>query len=129
MKSRISPNTKVFQIEVLDYKHRQPPPAGKNYYVDKHGRGIREVVDHIPLITLFRRAKTNKQAIRSASKKGSVISCRKVSSHFNRFNMIEYLRVELKPIEVDIRAEEFTVGRDLEVKPVVRTKKIDANST
>ena len=128
MKSRISPNTKVFQIEVLDYKHRQPPPA-KNFYVDKHGRGIREVVDHIPLITLFRRAKNNKQAIKSASKKGSVVSCRKVGSHFNRLNMIDYLRVELKPIEIDIRAEEFTVGRGLEIKPMVKTKKIDASGT
>jgi len=128
VKSRISPNTKVFQIEVLDYKHRQSPPVG-NYYVDKHGRGIREVVDHIPIITLFRRAKNNKQAKRSASKRGSVISCRKVGSHFNRFNMIEHLRVELKPIEVDIRAEEFAVGRDLEIKPVAETKKINANST
>lgn len=126
-KSRLAPNTSVFQIEVLDYKHRQRPT--NEFYVDKFGRGVREVFDYIPHITLFRRAKTHKQAMRSASKKGSVISCRKVGSHFRRLDMIEHLRLEPKPIEVDISVEEFTVGRDLEIEPVVKTKRIDVSST
>ena len=124
MKSRIAPNMRSFQIEVLDYKHRQPPPD-KDFYVDKYGRGIREIVDHIPIITLFRRAKKAKQAIKSASKIGSVISCRKVDSHFHRLDMISHLRIDLKPIEVDISVEEFTVGRNLEIEPEIKLKQVD----
>lgn len=125
-KSRIAPNTYTFQLEVLDFKHRQSPPP-KGFYVDKSGKGIKEIFDHIPRITLFRRTKTHKQAIKSASKKGTVISCRKVNSQYYRLNMIDYLRVEPKPVEVDISPDEFILGRDLEIEPTVKTKKIEIN--
>ncbi len=123
MKSSIAPNTSVFQLEVRDYKHRQPPPHD-GFYVDKSGRGIREKFDTIPIITLFRRAKTAEQAKRSASKKGSVISCRKVDSHLRRLDMISHLRIEQKPIDVEVRLEEFTIGRDLEIESTTQQQKI-----
>lgn len=113
MKSQFAPGECLFQIVVQDFKHRQPAP--KNFYVDKSGKGVKEIVDQIPILTLFRRAKTGKQAIRSASKKGSVISCHKVDSHLRRLDMISHLRIE-KPIFVDISVEEFIVGRELQVE-------------
>jgi hypothetical protein len=101
-------------------------PPNRNYYVDKSGRGIKEIVDHIPLITLFRRAKTAERAKRSASKKGSVISCVKVDSHIRRLDMISHLRLDQKPLIIDdFIVADFTIGRDLEITPSVKGKKID----
>jgi hypothetical protein len=123
MKSRIAPNTFVFQLEVQDFKHRQPAPH--NLYIDKSGKGIKEIVDSIPIITLFRHAKNSKQAIRSARKKGTVISCQKVDSHVRRLDMMNHLRVDQKPMEVDIKVEDFTIGRDLIISPPQRGRKIE----
>lgn len=128
MKSKLSPNVNLFQLVVQDFKNRKPAP-NKDYYVDKSGKGIKEVVDHIPLRTLFRHAKNNRQAIKSASKVGTVISCRKVDSHFHRLHMIEHLRIEMKPIEVNISADEFVLGKDLEVSPKIDKKIIDVENT
>lgn len=125
MKSRCAPGQLLFQIVVQDFKHRQPPP--KNFYVDKRGRGVRDIVDRIPLITLFRWAKDSKRAMKSASKKGTVISCRKVDSHVRRLDMISHLNIETKPIYVDISADEFIVGRDLKVELIDKTKKIEVD--
>jgi hypothetical protein len=122
-KSRLAPNMNEYQIEVLDYKHRKPPPNNQ-LFIHKDGRRVKEPTEHIPLITLFRHAKTQEQAKRSASKKGSVISCRKVDSHYRRLHMIEYLRLEPKPVVVDISPDEFLVGKDLTVSPIETTKKI-----
>lgn len=124
MKSRVSPGTTLFEVVVADYKHRQPAPM-KNLYVDKSGKGIREVVDTIPLRTLFRWAKNGRRAMDWAKKFGSVMSCHKVDSHIHKLQMIDHLRLETKPIEVDITAEEFTIGRDLEIEPVNKSKNID----
>ena len=124
MKSRISPGYSLFQIVVQDYKHRQYP-QNNGYYVDRSGRGVHELVETIPLITKLKWAKKAKRAMAWARKFGSVISCQKVDSHMYRLNMIDYLNVAPKPIEVDISPEEFTIGRDLQVGSVVKGRKID----
>lgn len=123
-KSRISPGLNLFQLLIRDFSNRKPPP--KNMYVDKSGKGIREVTETIPTLTKLKWAKDGKRAIRWGSKFGSVISCFKVS-HEHRLNMIEHLNLEPKPIEVDITPEEFIVGRDLEVEIEARSKQIDVN--
>ncbi|MDD4876763.1 MAG: hypothetical protein PHQ86_06530 [Dehalococcoidales bacterium] len=117
-KSRVSPRFSLFQIVVLDYSNRKMPNNG--FYVDKKGRGVREIVETIPEITKLKWAKNGKRAMAWARKFGSVISCRKVDSHFHKLAMIDYLRVEPKPMEVEFSVEEFTIGRDSEVKPHVR---------
>jgi hypothetical protein len=108
---------------VQDYKHRQPPPYG--FYVDKSGKGVKEVVDTIPILTKLRWAKNGKRAMAWARKFGSVISCRKVDSHLHRLEMIDYLRIETKPLEVDITADEFIVGRDFEITPDIKNSQVD----
>jgi len=128
MKSRISPGYHLFQIEVQDFgRRRYQPNQVSGFYVDK--RGVHEVVEAIPRRTFLRWAKTGKQAIRKVKKFGAVISCQKVDSHLRRLDMINYLRIEPKPIVVDISAEEFVVGRDLEIEPTPKFKKIDVDST
>ena len=123
-KSRVSPGFCLFQVIIQDYAHRKPP-RNNEFYVDKSGRGVREIVDTIPVITKLKWAKNGKRAIAWAKKFGSVISCRKVDSHIYKLNAIDYLRIEPKPIEVDISLEEFIVGHDLEVEPNI--KKADMN--
>ena len=126
-KSRANPRYRLFQLVIQDFKHRQPPP--KNMYVDKSGKGVREIVDTIPEITKLKWAKDNRQAARWGRKFGSVIACFKVESHEYRLKMIEHLRLEPRPIEVDISPEEFVVGRDLIVEPVAKTKKIEVDDS
>lgn len=125
MKSRISPGFRLFQIVVQDFKHRQPPPP--NMYVDKSGKGVREVVDTVPLITKLKWARDGKRAMAWARKFGSVISCQKVESHIHRLQMIDHLRIEPKPVEVDISVDEFIVGRGLEIESETKSKQIDVN--
>jgi hypothetical protein len=124
-KSRISPGFCLFQIVIQDFGNRQPAPKGM--YVDKSGKGIREVVETIPTMTKLKWAKNAKRAMSWAKKFGSVISCRKVDSHIHRLNMIDYLRVEPKPMEVDISLDEFIVGRDSGIEPAANIRKIDIN--
>lgn len=124
MKSHVDSGMRLFQIVVQDFAHRQPPPA-RDFYVDKSGRGIREVVETIPERTLFKWAKDGKRAISWSRKFGSVVSCRKVDSHLRRLEMISHLSVDMKPIEVEISVDEFIIGRDLEIKPAERSKKMD----
>lgn len=127
MKSR-GLGCRLFQVVVQDFKHRKPVPATvvQSGQVWKRNNNIEEI---IPVRTLLKWAKDGRRATVWAKRFGSVISCRKVDSHFHRLSMIDYLRIELKPVEVDISAEEFIIGRDLEIKPVVKTKKVDTNNT
>lgn len=128
MKSRISPGYHLFQIEVQDFgRRRYQPNQVSGFYVDR--RGVHEVVEAIPKRTFLRWAKDGRKAIRKVKKFGAVISCQKVDSHIRRLEMINYLRIEPKPIVVDISAEEFIVGRDLEIEPIPKTRKIDVDST
>lgn len=113
-KSRVAPGFSLFQLVIQDFAHRKPPP-NNSFYVDKSGKGVKELVDTIPVITKLKWAKSGKRAMAWARKFGSVVSCRKVDSHFHKLNAIDYLRVEPKPIEVDISLDEFTLGRDFEV--------------
>lgn len=123
-KSRIAPGYCLFQLVIQDFNHRKPPP--KNYYIDKKGKRAGKVEEEtIPVMTKLKRAKNGRRAIAWARKFGSVISCRKVDSHIHRLNMIDYLRIEPKPIEVNITPEEFIVGHDLEVSPTVQVKEVD----
>lgn len=124
-KSRIAPSYNLYQILIQDYKHRQPPPP--NMYVDKSGKGVREVVERVPLITKLRWAKNGSRAMQWAKKFGSVVACFKVHSHEHRLQMIEHLRVEPKPVEIDISPEEFIIGRDLKVESTRKIKKVDVN--
>ena len=126
MKSRVSVGQRLFQIVVQDYEHRQVPSEYK-FYVDKKGGGVRDVVETIPERTLFKWAKNGRRAMDWAKRFGSVISCRKVDSHMRRLDMISYLRVA-KPVEVEISAEEFIIGRDLEVEPAKQTKEIEVSN-
>ena len=128
MKSRVSPGQSLFQIVVQDFSNRHPP-SNNGFYVDRSGKGVHEVVDTVPLITKLKWAKNGKRAMAWAKKFGSVISCQKVDSHIRRLQMIDYLRIETKPIEVDISVEEFTVGRDLVIEPTSKSKVIDVNGT
>lgn len=127
MKSRISPGYNLFQIVIQDFKHRHLPSSNE-FYVDRSGRGVREVVETIPLITKLRWAKNAKQAMAKVKKFGSVIECFKVHSHEYRLQMISHLHIEPRPIEVDVSVDEFIIGRDLEIEPVVRTKKVDVDN-
>ncbi len=126
MKSRFAPGECLFQIVVQDFKHRQPV-SGKDFYVDKSGKGIREVVDHIPVITWLRTAKNAKRAMESARKKGSIISCRKVDSHLRRLDMITHLRVEQKPF-VEVGLEEFILGHDLTITPAQKGQEFEVET-
>lgn len=127
-KSRVAPGYSLFQLVIQDFKHRKP--SNNNFYINRDGsRSVREVVETIPTITKLRWKKNSKQAIKSVKKFGTVISCRKVGSHFNRLQMIEHLQLDVKPIYVDITAEEFTVGRDLEIEPMEKKRKIDMENT
>ena len=125
VKSRVSPGSTLFQIVLQDFNHRHLPYSNGGFYVSRSGRGIHEVVETIPLLTKLKWAKNGKRAMAWAKKFGSVISCRKVDSHEHRLQMINYLRLETKPIEVDISVDEFTIGRDLEIKPMAKTKKFN----
>jgi hypothetical protein len=116
VKSRVAPNTCLFQILVRDYNNRKSPP-NNGFYVDKSGKGVRELVETVPVITKLKWAKNGKRAMAWAKKFGSVISCRKVDSHLYQLNKINYLRIEPKPMEVEFSVEEFTIGRDAEIKP------------
>lgn len=127
MKSRVAPNMQLYQIVVQDFSQRHPV-SDKEFYVDKSGKGIREVVDFVPLRTLFRYAKRPKQAQDWAKKFGSVKECHKVDSYLHRLEMISHLNVEMKPISIDISVEEFTVGKDLEITPKIESKNIIAGS-
>jgi len=128
MKSRISPGYRLFQIVVQDFgQRRYQPNQVSGFYVDK--RGVQDVVEAIPRRTFLRWAKNGRQAIRKVKKFGAIISCQKVDSHIRRLEMINYLRVEAKPVVVDISAEEFIVGRDLEIEPTPKIKKIGVDST
>lgn len=127
MKSRISPGFSLFQIVVQDFKHRKPP-SGNGFYVDRSGRGVHEVVETIPVITKLKWAKNGKRAMAWARKFGSVIACSKVHSHEYRLQMINHLRVEPRPIEVDISVDEFIVGRDLEIEPKTKHSQIDVDN-
>lgn len=129
-KSRVSPNFCLYQIVVKDYKHLKPPPPSNRHYVDKSGNGVYELYEEdgvVPVITKLKWAKNHKRAMAWARKFGSIISCRKVDSHIRRLDMINYLRIEPKPVEVDISPDEFILGRDLEIEPTVKTKKIEIN--
>lgn len=126
MKSKIAPNTFLFQVVVQDFKHRQPPPRTVMQSNQVFKR-YHDIEDNIPEKTLFRWAKRGKQAMAWARKFGTVLSCHKVDSHMRRLEMIEHLRVEQKPIEVDISLEDFIVGRNLEISPAKKTKKFDVN--
>jgi len=121
VKSRVAPNTYLFQILIKDYSRRKPPPYN-SFYVDKTGRGVRELVETIPVITKLKWAKNGKRAMVWAKKFGSVIACKKVDSHLYQLNKINYLRIEPKPMEVDISAEEFIIGRDMEIEPAISRK-------
>ncbi len=126
-KSRVAPNTYLFQIVVRDHSHRQPAP--KDLYVDRSGNGFREIVDYIPLRTVFKWAKDGKRAKEKAKKYGEVINCHKIDSQYRRLEMIEHLNIDQKPIHVDISLEEFTVGRDLEVVIDKNEKNIEVENT
>lgn len=121
-KSRVSPGFRLFQIVLQDFDNRQPVP--KYVYLDKTGKSGR-LDETIPLITKLKWAKNGKRAMAWAKKFGSVISCRKVDSHVHRLQMIEYLRVEPKPMEVDFSIDEFTIGRDMAVEPEIKRDTID----
>lgn len=125
MKSRISPGMLLFQVVVLDFNRRQSRQL--NHY--QESRAAKNPDDYAPQRTLFRWAKDGKRAMKWAKKFGSVISCRKVDSHIRRFEMIDHLNIELKPIAVDITADEFIVGRDLQIEPKISTKNIGVSNT
>lgn len=116
-KSRISPNFSLFQLVIQDFKHRQPVP--KYVYLDKTGK-TGKLDETIPEITKLKWAKNGKRAKAWGRKFGSVIRCFKVDSHMHRLQMIEYLSIEPRPMEVEFSVEEFTIGRDSEVKPKVK---------
>lgn len=126
MKSGVAPNTYLYQIVVKDHAHRQPPPKSlygyKSYITDK---SLKDISDFIPLRTFFRWAKGNRQAQDKVKKHGEVISCRKVDSQYRRLEMIEHLHLDIKPITVDISLEDFTIGRDLEITPIIKETNID----
>lgn len=126
-KSRISPRDTLFQLVIRDFKHRHMPHG--DFYVDKSGNGVREIVETVPVITKLKWAKGNEQAKRWGERFGSVIACFKVKSHEHKLNMIEHLRLEPRPIEIDVSAGEFVVGKGLEIKPVESPRKIDVNGT
>ncbi len=124
MKSRVGAGMLLFQVVVQDFKHRQPPPASVANS-DQIFKRFHNIEDYIPERTLFKWAKDGRRATDWGAKFGSVISCCKVDSHIRKLEMIEHLRLEQRPIEVEIGIEEITLGRDLEIKPAERTKKID----
>lgn len=124
-KSRISPGFNLYQIVVQEFGSRKRPANQVlSYYRDK--RGVHEVVESVPQRTFLRWARNGKQAMKKVKKFGTVISCFKVHSHEKKLQMIEHLRLE-KPIEIDIRAEEFIVGKDLEIEPLEETKNISVD--
>lgn len=127
MKSHIAPGMSLFQIVVLDFKRRQPPPASVVQSGQVHKR-YNDIQETVPKRTIFKWAKDGKRAKKWGARFGSVIACFKVDSHERRLNMIEHLRLD-KPIAVDLGADEFVVGRDLEIEPLEKIGEIDVNGT
>ena len=128
MKTRINPGESLFQIVVVDYSqrgngHRKTyVPPSTNVEARKKGKKLEQTDyakidgDYVLHRTLFRWAKNGKRAMRKVGRRfGSIISCRKVDSHYRHLNMIEYLNLDQKKIEVDMTVEEFTMNRDGEV--------------
>lgn len=124
MKSHAKAGQSLFQIVLMDYAKRQPPPA----HVLNSGnifKRYNEIDDYIPKKTVFRWAKDSKRAKRKVGKKlGTIIACFKVNSHEARLHMIEKLSID-KPITIEMTPEEFTVGRNLEISPRRKTIEID----
>ena len=116
MKSRISPGNMLFQIVVADYSHSNNGHRRTHFIPGKW----KYEVDVIPHRTIFRWAKSGKQAMRKVGRRfGSVISCQKVDSHLRHLAKIESLNIEPVKIEFDMSVEEFTVDRSGEVSPTI----------
>lgn len=128
MKARINPGENLYQIVVADYSHRNNgyrrtiPPISPNIELRKQGETEFKPVkqgkidyDYVPRKTLFRWAKSGRQAVRKVGKKfGSIISCEKVDSHYRRLNMIENLNLHQAKIEIE-NDTEFILSEDYEI--------------
>jgi len=141
MKSRVNPNDSLFQIVVLDYAHRGTNHArtyvpvspnntlrGKTSNLPQTNYSKIDIPSEVPQKTLFRWAKDGRKAKRKVRRGLTVLSCRKVDSHYHRLNMIEHLNLEEKQVEVEFTVEEFTLNRNLELgKPQIEVegRKID----
>lgn len=123
MKARVAPGFNLYQIVIQDFSRRET--ADKHLYVNRNSKGKREIVETVPLITKLKWAKKPKNAMSWAKKFGSVISCHKVDSHIRKLNMIEHLRIDTKPIEVDIGLNDFIMRSDLTIESGSKKKSID----
>ena len=116
MKSRVSPGNMLFQIVVADYSHSNNGHRRTHF---TPGKGKYEV-DDIPHRTIFRWAKSGRQAMRKVGRKfGSVLSCQKVDSHLRHLAKIESLNLEPVKIEVNMTVEDFTINRHGEVSAAI----------
>lgn len=72
------------------------------------------------LMTIFRRAKNSDSAKKMGSRKGTVVSCFKVSAHFH-YEKIEYLNLKQAPLSVSIvHEDEFILNANGELTPTLK---------
>lgn len=105
----MSARERLFQIELLDFKHRGNSVPGAD-----NGMGRKDIDRWIaaPRRTVFRRAKSAECAKNWAKRFGSVISCDKVDFEPYRRN-IEFLNLEQPVIQMAV--EDFVVNKAMEL--------------
>lgn len=111
----------LYQLEVADFRHRYPQRElnddGGKLRTLPNGN-IVKLVDALPpapIRTIIRRAKDNKAAKRMGEKIGTVLSCFKVDELPYLLN-VEHTQLDpMELVTLDIKAEDFTVNRNLEI--------------
>ena len=110
----------LYRIEVADFKGRSLKVREPRLNTSLASLSalnkmkFADVPQSTPIKVLFRRAKDSKAARRMGEKIGTVLACCKAKSEPYLKN-IEYLTIDNKPISVEVRLEEFTLNKNLEV--------------
>ena len=113
----------LYQLEIIDFRNRPSVRTlvreGSNVTRLKAYNGnVGKLVDvpmSVPTRTITRWAKSNEAAKRMGRKFGTVLRCFKVDELPYLLNVEHTILEPEKPITMDIKAEDFTINRNLEV--------------
>lgn len=108
-----------YQIVILPKNHNHNY-GGKTVLIkDDKERSLKkiDILPKVPYVTFLRFFPSYRRAIKWASKRGTVLSCRKVSPSYY-LDSIAYKCRDIvdRPIELEIKREEYTITKDLEIE-------------
>ena len=110
----------LYQLEVADFRRRPERELVEDGGVLRtlpNGNVVKlvDVLPAAPVRTLVRRAKDNDSAKRWGRKFGTVLKCFKIDA-LPYLLSVEHTPLEPQiPVTLDIKAEDFTINRNLEV--------------